>query len=201
MFLADFRNSTDEYFVRTVLRSCLIIILATALAQVLFLGVMAFSYLFISAPVTDLVLRLLQSFSVFSIVDLFIFSVAIFYRTLNLLEWVVCLSFVMSVATIDYWLRVIHGPIKDMHSFARIHKISFLKSTCVLYPFYFNAYTAYFFVTLKRILLPLTFIFIASDFRILVPRLVEAGLSLEAFILFASLIISLHLLSAKEGDQ
>ena len=195
MFLADFRNPTDEYFVRTILRGCLIIILATAVTQILSLSLMSIFYVFVSENVTPIMQAFFRRLSFFAFVDVFIFSIAIFYRTLTLGEWVFWLAMAMVIATVDYWLKVIHGPIKNMHVFARFHKIGFLKSVYVLLPFYFNAFNAYFFLALKKVLLPLTFIFVASDFKIIVPRLVDAGLSLDAFILFLSLIVSIHLLA------
>lgn len=197
MFLTDFQNPVDEYFVRVVLRSCLVLLLATALAQVMVLtAITAVSYFHMSR-VFGFFKEAFDFLCAAPIVDIGIFSVAIFLATPTFEEWVWIIAVLLLCPTQGYWLQFFKGPIRNLYNFGRFHQISPLRVHQVLSTFYVSSFMDYFFVVLKKHLMPLVFILVMMDFRIIVPRLVESGLSYQAFIMFISLIISLHLLSYK----
>ena len=77
------------------------------------------------------------------------------------------------VPTVSYWLRFFKGPILNLYAFARFHQVRRRRLHQSLAPFYIKNFVDYFFVTLKRHLMPLVFILVVMDFRIILPRLVQ----------------------------
>lgn len=195
MIATHFKNPTDEYFVSTVLRACLILIIATFLVQMVIVGVIAamaptqfFGYL--SALESSL-----RSLSTLPIVDIGIYSTALFVAHPEFSQWHKVIAVFLLIPTAYYWLLFLKGPIRNLHQFAQFHQVRSRRISKVLGPFYISAFMDYFFIVLKRTLLPLVFVLSVMDFRIMLPRLVEAGMSFWAFIMFVSLIVSLHLLT------
>lgn len=198
MFLMDFNSPVDEYFVKVVLRSILIIVLATFFAQLIVAAVIAVLYLFLTTEGFAELKNIFQYLDSFPIVMLGVFTVAIFIRPLTFDEWIVFLTALMITPTMYYWLRHSLGSIKSLRDFASYHQVNSFRSAQVMFPFYLAFCVDYFFVGLKNVLLPLVFILVVSDYRIILPRLVEVGLTYQAFFLFLSLFVSLHILSYRE---
>jgi hypothetical protein len=198
MFLADFQNPVDEYFVSLILKACFMLILAALFSQILALFVISIWALLPWKRQTSNVRKGIDFLNAFPIIDIGIFSIAIFFTSPVFIDWVYILVLFMVVPTVAYWIRFFNGPVRNLFVFAKFHKISLRKRNEVLGPFYFKNFIDYFFSILKSSLMPLVFILVVMDFRIILPRLVDAGLSYQAFALFLSLIISLHLLSYKQ---
>lgn len=196
MMATRFKNPTDEYFVSTVLRACLILIIATAITQVFAIIAMAgvvYTRLFSHMGTIEAYLR---SVSTLPIVDIGIYSTALFVAYPEFTHWHKVIAAFLLLPTFYYWILFLRGPIRNLHQFAQFHQVTSRRITKVLSSFYISAFVDYFFIVLKRTLLPLVFVLSVMDYRIMLPRLVEAGMSLSAFIMFVSLIISLHLLTA-----
>lgn len=198
MFLNEFQNPVDEYFVRLVLRSCLILLAAVGLAQVGALLLLAIGYKCHLSQIWAPVRESFSFLSAFPLVETGIFSVAIFLKSPSFEEWVYLIAALLIIPAIHYWKRFFQGPMRRIYDFSRMHRIPFRRSFVVLAPYSMASFIDYFFVVLKQVLLPMVFILVVMDFRIILPRLVDAGMSYQSFIMFISLIISLHLLSYKE---
>ena len=199
LFVMKFKNDVDEYFVRIVLKACLMLISSCVLSQLavfMILGIWRWLGHFTNS------LLFLQEFfdfvCAFPIVDIGIFSIGIFFTAPSFNDWVWILAGLMTLDTAQYWLRFSKSPLRNLFAFAKFHQIDFYRTHKVLGPYLVSSFMNYFFICLKRSLLPLVFILVVMDFRIILPRLVEAGLSLQAFALLMSLMISLHLLSYRE---
>lgn len=199
LLVTEFKNDVDEYFVRIVLKACLMLICACALSQLaVFMILGVWKWL---GPFTNPLLFLREFFDfvcAFPVVDIGIFSIGIFFTAPSFNDWVWILAVLMILDTTQYWLRFSRSPLRNLFAFAKFHQIDFYRTHTVLGPYLASALVNYFFICLKRSLLPLVFILVVMDFRIILPRLVEAGLSLQAFALLMSLMISLHLLSYRE---
>jgi len=200
MFLTDFQNPVDEYFVAIILKACLMLIIASFVSQIVVLiALMAWTWLpGRSRAGVDSVVDFLDAFPV---VDIGIFSIAIFFAAPEVQEWALIIAAFLVIPTIAYWLKFLKGPILNLYAFARFHQVKRRRIHQSLAPFYVKSFVDYFFVTLKRYLMPLVFILVVMDFRIILPRLVQAGLSYQALILFLSLVISLHLLSYRQETR
>lgn len=198
MFLVDFQNPVDEYFVRLILRACFILILATGIAQMAVLV----GLLIWGACRQGRRFRWLESvidfFNAFPVVEIGIFSIAIFLTSPQFEEWIWILSALLLLPTLKQWVRFLNGPVRNLFVFAKFHQVKMPRINRVLSPFYAATFVDYFFLVLKRHMMPLVFVLVVMDFRIILPRLVEAGLSYQAFALFLSLVVSLHLLSFKQ---
>lgn len=202
LLITDFKNDVDEYFVKIVLKACLMLILASFVSQIVAFAVLAaWNSL---GPLASRVAFLKEFFDficAFPIVDIGIFSIGIFFTAPAFMDWVWILMFLMILETMQYWLRFSKSPLRNLYAFARFHQIDFYRTHKVLGPYFLSAFVNYFFICLKKFLLPLVFILVVMDFRIILPRLVEAGLTYQAFALLMSLLISLHLLSYREDFQ
>lgn len=199
LLVTEFKNDVDEYFVRIVLKACLMLIGACTLSQLVVFLILGFWKWF--GGVTSNFIFLKEFFDficAFPIVDIGIFSIGIFFTAPSFGDWVWILAGLMVLETTQYWLRFSKSPLQNLFAFAKFHQIDFYRTHKVLGPYLVSACLNYFFICLKRSLLPLVFILVVMDFRIILPRLVEAGLSLQAFALLMSLMISLHLLSYRE---
>lgn len=197
MFLNDFQNEVDAYFVSLVLKSCLILLFSTLITHVAALIILS---IFRRCRVENYLQPFKEGFeflSAFPLLETGIFCIAIFFRTPVFQEWVYFIALLSLTSTIHYWHRIFNGPLLDIYNFARIHKMAWRKSLSVPLGFATSAFIDYFFIVLKRALMPLVFILVVMDFKIIVPRLVQAGMSYQAFGMFLSLIVSLHLLSYK----
>lgn len=197
MFLTDFQNPVDEYFVSLILKACLMLIVAALLSQILVLVSLAV-WAFAPKrrwPFFDQAVEFLNGFP---IVDIGIFSIAIFFTSPEVLDWIYVLCAFLLIPSFAYWVAFLKGPFRNLFAFARFHQVQRRKINQVMAPFYIKTFIDYFFAVLKRHLMPLVFILVVMDFRIILPRLVDAGLSYQAFVLFISLIISLHLLSYRQ---
>ncbi len=199
LLVTEFKNDVDEYFVRIVLKACLMLIGACALSQVVVFVVLGLWKWFAGVTSNFSFLKELFDFiCAFPTVDIGIFSIGIFFTAPSFGDWVWILAALMILETTQYWIRFSNSPLRNLFAFAKFHQIDFYRTHRVLGPYLLSAYINYFFICLKRSLLPLVFILVVMDFRIILPRLVEAGLSLQAFALLMSLMISLHLLSYRE---
>lgn len=198
MLTSEFKNPTDEYFVRTILRSCLLLLGSTFVAHfvcVVFLGVLSFAKLsHWYAQIESLV----QIIIVLPLVDLGIYSVALFIGTPEFTLWGEVLAVLLIFPTLFYWLQFLKGPIRNLHQFALFHEVGQRRVTNVLSSFYVAAYVDYYFIVLKKTLLPLVFILTVMDYKIMLPKLFDAGLSFSAYIMFFSLIVSLQMLTTKK---
>lgn len=195
MMATQFKNPTDEYFVSTVLRACLILIIAAFLVQLIVVIGIA---LITATPFVGMLSSLevyLRSLSTLPIVDIGIYSTALFIAHPEFSEWHMVIGIFLVLPTMHYWLLFLKGPIRNLHQFAQFHQVKSRRISKVLGPFYVSAFVDYFFIILKRALLPLVFVLSVMDFRIMLPRLIEAGMSFSAFVMFVSLIVSLHLLT------
>jgi len=197
MLLVDFQNPVDEYFVALILRACLILILATFVSQGVVLLSLLIGNLFWTGR-TKIFKKIAYFLGAFPAVDIGIFSVAIFFTSPMLEEWVWIIAAFLLIPTIVYWIDFLKGPVRNLFAFAKFHQVDLPKINKVLAPFYVESFTEFFAAVLKRHLMPLVFVLVVMDFRIILPRLVEQGLSYQAFALFLSLIISLHLISYKQ---
>jgi hypothetical protein len=199
MFLKDFQNPVDEYFVRLVLKSCLILLFSAMIAHIGALTLMVF---FTQCRLEKTLRPLKEGFdfvSAFPLLETGIFSIVlIFFRAPEFKEWVYIIAVLQLTSTIGYWHRIFRGPIQKIYNFARMHQIPWSKRWRVLMPYAIVAYIDYFFILLKRALLPFVFILVVMDFKMILPRLAEAGMSYQAYIMFLSLVVSLHLLTVKE---
>ncbi len=201
MMATRFSNPTDEYFVSTVLRACLILIIATAIAQVVAItAIFGVVYTQVYAHIS-VIEGWLRSLSSLPLVDIGIYSTALFFAFPQFSVWHQVIAFFLLLPTVHYWLLFLKGPIRNLHQFAQFHQVRSRRITNVLSSFYIAAFVDYFFIVLKRTLLPLVFVLSVMDYRIMLPRLVEAGMSLSAFVMFVSLIVSLHLLTAGKDRQ
>lgn len=201
MFLKDFPNQLDAYFVETVLRSCLMLIFAAALANFAALAILA---MFRESEVGRYLYPLKESFEFLTALPLLetgIFSIAIFFTVPSFEGWVYFIALLQMTLAISHWQSVFRGPIRKMYEFAIMHRIPRARIFAVLFPYGMSAFIDYFFIVLKRALLPLVFILIVIDFKkIILPRLIDSGMSYQAFVMFLCLIVSLHLLTYK-GEQ
>lgn len=199
MFLKDFQNPVDEYFVRLVLKSCLILLFSALIAN---FGALSLMFLFRQCHLEKALGPLKESFafiSAFPLLETGIFSIVlIFFRAPEFKEWVYIIAFLQLTSTIGYWQKIFKGPIQKIYSFARMHQIPFKRRWQVLMPHALVAFIDYFFILLKRALLPFVFILVVMDFKMILPRLAEAGMSYQAYLMFLSLVVSLHLLSVRE---
>jgi hypothetical protein len=196
LLLTEFRNDVDEYFVRIILKACLILITSCALSQFVTLILMVL-WRFLGA-MTNHLLFLKEFFDficAFPIIDIGIFSIGIFFSTPQFYDWVVILTGLMILETLRYWIDFSKSPLRSLYAFAHFHKIDFYRTHKVLGPYLVSTCINYFFICLKKFLLPLVFIMVVMDFRIILPRLVQAGLTYHSFVLLMSLMISLHLLT------
>jgi hypothetical protein len=198
LLVTEFKNDVDEYFVRIVLKACLMVIVSCALSQAAaFVILNIWNWLFFS-PRLSVFKEFFDFVCAFPIVDIGIFSIGIFFTGPTFFNWVWILALLMVLDTLQYWIGFAKSPLRNLYAFARFHQIDFYRTHAVLGPYFFSAFLNYFFISLKKTLLPLVFILVVMDFRIILPRLVEAGLTYQAFALLMSLMISLHLLSHKE---
>lgn len=196
MMTSQFKNPADEYFVATVLRACLILIISTFIAQIACLVSIVFvSYFFKQQIFLSYFESVIKTVAAFPITDFGIYSVALFIAQPGFELWNQVLGVLLIVPTFQYWFLFRRGPIRNLHQFALFHQVRPSRIMNVLSSFYIAAYVDYYFIVLKKALLPLVFVLVVMDFKIMLPRLVEAGLSLYAFIMFLCLILSLHLLS------
>jgi hypothetical protein len=202
MFLKDFQNPVDEYFVRLVLKSCLILLFSAMIAHI---GALAILGLFTQCHLEKTLRPLKEGFafvSAFPLLETGIFSIVlIFFRAPEFKEWVYIVALLQLTSTIGYWQQIFRGPIQKIYNFARMHQIPWSKRWRVLMPYAIVAYIDYFFLLLKRALLPFVFILVVMDFKMILPRLAEAGMSYQAYVMFLSLVVSLHLLSVKEEPE
>ncbi len=196
LMLIEFRNDVDEYFVRIILKACLILITSCALSQVSTLILMVV-WRYLGAMTNHLwfLKELFHFFSAFPVVDIGIFSIGIFFSAPQFFDWIWILTGLMVLETIQYWSDFSKSPLRSLYAFAHFHKIDFYQTHKVLSPYLASTFINYFFICLKKFLLPLVFILVVMDFRIILPRLVEAGLTYHSFALLMSLMISLHLLT------
>jgi hypothetical protein len=134
-------------------------------------------------------------FSTLPLVDMGIYSTALFVAHPEFAFWNQVIAVLLLVPTLQYWIHFLKGPIRNLHQFALFHQVRQGRITNVLSSFYMAAYVDYFFIVLKKTLLPLVFVLAVMDFKIMLPRLVDAGLSVSAFVMFFSLVLSLHLLT------
>lgn len=199
LLMTDFKNDVDEYFVRIILKACLILIASCGLSQlitmILFviwrsLGAMTAHFSFLR--------EFFDFLCAFPVVDIGIFSIGIFFTGPQFIDWIWILMVLMTLETTQYWLRFTKSPLRSLYAFAHFHKIDFYRTHKVLSPYFATTFINYFFICLKKFLLPLVFILVVMDFRIILPRLVEAGLTYQAFALLMSLMISLHLLTYRQ---
>lgn len=200
--MTEFKNDVDEYFVRIVLKACLMLILASFVSQLVTFATLAlWKSLGPVASRLSFLKELFDFICAFPVVDIGIFSIGIFFTGPVFFDWVWILTLLMILETTQYWLRFSKSPLRNLYAFARFHQIDFYRTHKVLGPYFISAFINYFFICLKKFLLPLVFILVVMDFRIILPRLVEAGLTYQAFALLMSLLISLHLLSYREDFQ
>ncbi len=194
----DFKNDVDEYFVRIILKSCFVLIAACSLSQFFtFFILNGWKWTALARPLS-LFKELFDFVCAFPVVEVGIFSIGIFFSSPALIGWIWVIALLMTLDTLQYWMRFSESPIRNLYAFARFHQMDWLRTQKVLGPYFVSAFINYFFVTLKKFLLPLVFILVVMDFRIILPRLVEAGLTYQAFALLMSLMVSLHLLSYRE---
>lgn len=201
MMTSHFSNPTDKYFVTTVLRACLILIVATFFAHLASLVIMSSWFYLRFAGLFPHAEKMVESIAAFPLVDLGIYSIALFIAGPEFDDWQEIITVLLIFATLRYWIRFLNGPIRNLHKFAKFHQVKPTYINSVLGPFYLSAYVDYYFIVLKRTLLPLVFVLVVMDFRILLPRLVESGMSITAFIMFISLMVSLHLLTVNKGQE
>jgi hypothetical protein len=201
MMTSQFTNPTDEYFVTTVLRACLLLIISTFFAH-LIAFVLMFSWIYLRFyTVLPAMENWIKTISSFPIVEMGIYSMAIFVAGPSFDQWPEFMAILLIFPTLRYWMKFLKGPIRNLHQFALFHQVKSNRINSVLSPFYLSAYIDYYFVVLKKTLLPLVFILVVMDFRIILPRLVDAGMSFSAFVMFFSLIVSLHLLTTNKGRE
>lgn len=201
MIASNFKNPTDEYFVSTVLRACLVLIISTFVAQffcISILMLMSYTKLF---GYISYIESFAKSVSTLPIVDMGIYCIALFVAYPEFELWHEIIAVLLIVPTMHYWTHFLKGPLRNLHQFAVFHQVSQSRVANVLSSFYIAAYVDYFFIVLKRTLLPLVFVLSVMDFRIMLPRLVEAGMSISAFVMFFSLLLSLHLLTLGKDRQ
>lgn len=198
MLTSEFKNPTDEYFVRTILRSCLLLLGATFMAHLVCVGVLSVLSLLKLSHLYGALETAVKLVIVLPVVDLGIYSVALFVGSPEFLLWTEVLIALLFLPTLYYWLQFLKGPIRNLHQFALFHQVGQRRITKVLSSFYIAAYIDYYFIVLKRTLLPLVFILTVMDYKIMLPRLFDSGLSLAAFVMFFSLIVSLQMLTAKK---
>lgn len=196
LMLTEFKNDVDEYFVRIILKACLILITSCALSQGVTL-ILMLMWRFLGTMTNHLwfLKELFHFISAFPIVDIGIFSIGIFLSMPQFFDWIWILTGLMVLETLKYWTDFAESPLRSLYAFAHFHKIDFYRTHRVLSPYLATTFVNYFFICLKKFLLPLVFILVVMDFRIILPRLVEAGLTYHAFALLMSLMISLHLLT------
>lgn len=202
LLITHFKNDVDEYFVRIVLKACLILIGACFASQMLVFVVLGVWRIFNPGFSMAWYLRDLFDFvCAFPFLEIGIFSIGIFFTAPQFIDWLWILMALMTFDTLQYWIRFSKSPLRNLFAFARFHQIEFFQTYKVLGPYLLSAFVNYFFICLKKSLMPLVFILVVMDFRIILPRLVEAGLTLQAFALLMSLMISLHLLSYREDFE
>ncbi len=195
MLTSDFKNPTDEYFVSTVLRSCLILLGATFVAHILCIGFLMLLSSFKMAGSFGQIENVVKTLVALPIVDIGMYSVALFVAQPEFGFWLHSLVLLLLLPTLSYWLLFLKGPIRNLHQFALFHQVQQRRITKVLSSFYIAAYVDYFFIVLKKSLMPLVFILTVMDYKIMLPKLLDSGMSLAAFIMFFSLILSLQLLT------
>lgn len=195
MIATEFKNPTDEYFVSTVLRACLMLIISTFFAQMVCITVlMVLSYTKLYGYIAHIE-SFVQSLATLPLVDMGIYCTALFVAHPEYQFWHQVIGTLLIVPTLHYWVNFLKGPIRNLHQFSLFHQVPQGRITNVLSSFYIAAFVDYFFVVLKKTLLPLVFVLAVMDFKIMLPRLVDAGLSISAFVMFFSLVLSLHLLT------
>lgn len=195
MISSQFKNPTDEYFVTSVLRACLMLIVSTFFAQLVSITVlMILSYTKLIGYITHIE-SFVKSLATLPLVDMGIYSTALFVAHPEFELWHQVIGVLLLVPTFHYWVNFLKGSIRNLHQFAVFHQVPKWRINNVLSSFYIAAFVDYFFIVLKKTLLPLVFVLAVMDFKIMLPRLVDAGLSISAFVMFFSLVLSLHLLT------
>lgn len=199
LLLTEFDSSIDEYFVSMVLRSLLVVIAATALAQMITGLFLVFMYFGLSEKQSLAIAKQFNNLNTFPFLTLGIFSIALFLPPLSMREWMWWLAVLMFVPTTTFWLRYIISFLRKLYFFAVSHRVNGYRAISTLSPFVLEHGLSYFFLTLRRTLLPLVFVLVVSDYRIILPRLVEVGMTYKSMLLFFSLFVSVHLLSWKKA--
>lgn len=172
------------------------LIISTFMAHLVCIGFLAFlSYTKFNNSLAQIE-AFVKAVGALPIVDIGIYSVALFVAHPEFAFWHQIITVLLIVPTLYYWILFLKGPIRNLHQFALFHQVKQKRITNVLSSFYISAFIDYFFIVLKRSLLPLVFILAVMDFKIMLPHLVEGGLSYLSVVMFFSLVLSLHLLTA-----
>ncbi len=130
LLVTDFKNDVDEYFVRIVLKACLMLILASFASQLVVFALLAVWKSL--GPVASRLAFLKEFFDficAFPVVDIGIFSIGIFFTGPVFLDWVWILTVLMILETTQYWLRFSKSPLRSLYAFARFHQIDFYRTT------------------------------------------------------------------------